>query len=282
MTTTIKYTADGKKVSVVGKLNNSEYIVQEIYVSGGSEIPAGENFVVRSLLDEPAVSWKEKHIADTEKNFERRQIELSSKSEKLSRDMRLAHQKAEARIKALSEFLHEDQSAGPIQRIYDFLAGKITHLAVLGYRPSVVAADDNFMFEIYDGRVDGVKLISIFGSGYKGAARLEYRINSYKDGSGSWETVAPCKSKEEAVAALQAAYDEICESFIGSPDKHSRIWEWSKHPDLSTPESALSIMREKRLATITKNIERKRKELEKEMEALAIAKEETSTQGGGE
>ena len=58
-----KYTTDGKKVAIVGKLNNTETIVQEIFVSeNGSEIPAGENFVVKSLLDAPAKSWKESQI----------------------------------------------------------------------------------------------------------------------------------------------------------------------------------------------------------------------------
>src|SRR6476659_8101217 len=44
--TDIKYTDDGKKVMVVGKLNAQQTIVQEIFVSAGQEIPSGENFVV--------------------------------------------------------------------------------------------------------------------------------------------------------------------------------------------------------------------------------------------
>lgn len=52
--TDIKYTDDGKKVLVVGKLNAQQTIVQEIFVSAGQEIPSGENFVVKSLHDAPA------------------------------------------------------------------------------------------------------------------------------------------------------------------------------------------------------------------------------------
>jgi len=51
MTQNIKFTSDGKKVAVVGKLNAQETIVQEIFVSNGNEIPSGENFVVKSLHD---------------------------------------------------------------------------------------------------------------------------------------------------------------------------------------------------------------------------------------
>jgi hypothetical protein len=43
----IKYTSKGQKVRIVGKLNSTEFIVQEIHVTeSGDEVPAGENFVV--------------------------------------------------------------------------------------------------------------------------------------------------------------------------------------------------------------------------------------------
>ena len=62
----IKYTTDGKKVVVIGDLNQTEKIVQEIFVTeDGAEIPSGERFVVKSLLDEPAKSWQEVGLSKT-------------------------------------------------------------------------------------------------------------------------------------------------------------------------------------------------------------------------
>lgn len=58
----IKYTTDGKKVKVLGNLNSQEKIVQEIFIVNESEIPSGEHFVVKTLHDAPAVSWKEKNL----------------------------------------------------------------------------------------------------------------------------------------------------------------------------------------------------------------------------
>ena len=52
-----KFTADGKKVVVVGALNAKETIVQEIFVTDGTEFPAGEHFVVKTLLDAPAETY---------------------------------------------------------------------------------------------------------------------------------------------------------------------------------------------------------------------------------
>lgn len=61
-----KYTDDGKKVAVIGKLNAEQTIVQEVFVSQGQEFPSGENFVVKSLHDKPAESWKAKSLRELE------------------------------------------------------------------------------------------------------------------------------------------------------------------------------------------------------------------------
>lgn len=62
-----KYLSDGRKVVIVGKLNNQETIVQEIFVTNnGSEIPSGENFVVKSLHDEPIMSYQKKKEKELE------------------------------------------------------------------------------------------------------------------------------------------------------------------------------------------------------------------------
>ena len=84
----IKYTTDGKKVVVIGDLNQTEKIVQEIFVTeDGCEIPSGERFVVKSLLDKPSISWKEKTLLDLEARFEsesKKWKELLSKLDSLS------------------------------------------------------------------------------------------------------------------------------------------------------------------------------------------------------
>jgi len=65
-----KFLNDGRKVKVIGKLNNQEMIVQEIFVTkSGDEIPSGESFTAKSLHDEPVLSYKDKEAmkkAETE------------------------------------------------------------------------------------------------------------------------------------------------------------------------------------------------------------------------
>ena len=60
----LKFLSDGRKVSVIGKINKTEFIVQEVFVTAsGDEIPSGENFTAKSLHDAPVQSYKEKEAA---------------------------------------------------------------------------------------------------------------------------------------------------------------------------------------------------------------------------
>lgn len=44
----MKYLADGRKVVVIGKINQTEHIVQEIFVTdSGDELPSGDNLQPR-------------------------------------------------------------------------------------------------------------------------------------------------------------------------------------------------------------------------------------------
>ena len=81
----IKYTTDGRKVVVIGDLNQTDKIVQEIFVTEqGDEIPQGERFVVKSLLDEPSKSWKEKDLESLEARYEKEKAEQEVKEIKIT------------------------------------------------------------------------------------------------------------------------------------------------------------------------------------------------------
>ena len=73
-----KYLSDGRKVVVVGVLNQTETIVQEVFVTkSGDEIPSGERFVVKSLHDAPVLSYKTKEEARLLKRIESEKKELA-------------------------------------------------------------------------------------------------------------------------------------------------------------------------------------------------------------
>ena len=79
-----KYLSDGRKVVVIGNLNNKETIVQEIFISkSGDEIPGGERFVVKSLHDEPVMSYKDKQAIESEKREQesKRRVDVLQRAE---------------------------------------------------------------------------------------------------------------------------------------------------------------------------------------------------------
>lgn len=76
----VKYTTDGKKVVIINDLNQTEKIVQEIFVNEkGEEIQQGEMFIVKNLLDEPMKSWKENQLKQLELTYEKDKTELDNK-----------------------------------------------------------------------------------------------------------------------------------------------------------------------------------------------------------
>jgi hypothetical protein len=88
-----------------------------------------------------------------------------------------------------------------LNRIEDFIDKKITHLAVFGYGAPKVATFDEAMRDFEYGRFSNdIKLLCLFG---KSNGDLEWRVNQYYDGSGSWKEVIPCQSEAEALTAVK-------------------------------------------------------------------------------
>lgn len=211
MSTTTKYTSDGKKVIVVGKLNAQETIVQEIFVaSSGQEIPSGENFIVKSLHDEPVKSWKEKQLESLEKTYEQDQKEWRTKIERQKIELRNSYEKARLKSMALFKFA-ENSKPEQMETLRAFLSGEITHFFVGGFAPSIKLWD-----EVYDNfnerHIDTIKLISLYGNSN---GDLSYRIHRYSDGSGgSHVSIIPCRSYKEALHYAQSELAECAEKYI--------------------------------------------------------------------
>jgi len=192
----IKFTTDGKKVITVGKLNAQETIVQEVFISeSGAEIPSGENFVVKSLHDEPVKSWKEKNLEDLENKYDSVRRDLENKIKEVSKRIRLEQDKCAQFVKSLSvarEKINEDL----LQKVSDVLSGKYTHAVIdkTYSQPKVVTFNQVFVSsDAYRGQL---RALSVFSSSEN---EFEFRCNTYSDGSGSWSAVDFFYSEDDAV-----------------------------------------------------------------------------------
>ena len=232
-----KYTTDGKKVLIVGKLNNTETIVQEIFIAtNGQEIPSGENFVVKSLHDAPVVSWKEKKLQELEATYEK---ESESWDEKIRTQRKRCDdivQKAKLKADALFRFFDNKSNHDQLETLKSFMVGEITHFFISEYDPKIVTWEDEMYCEDYHSRVvENIRLVSLYG---KSNGDLEYKICEYWDGSGSKKGVIPCKSYGEALEHAQKEFNKKAAKFL-SENKSLKLERWMKIEGLVIPENVI-------------------------------------------
>lgn len=216
MNTEIKYTTDGKKVIVVGNLNSQEKIVQEIFIANGNEIPSGENFVVKTLHDAPAVSWKESQLIKIEVQYEKDKKEWNSKIERLNEERRLAYDSLSARVKWLRSVAKEPREAEfkkVINQIADFFSDSEKWVFMRNYSEWSLEkfneeGCNNLIDRFESGygrkRFDSMRLLSLYGNS---DGSVSYRINDYGDGSGSDKDIVFFKSKEEALDFIKTEFE---------------------------------------------------------------------------
>ena len=198
-----KYTTDGKKVAVVGKLNSTEWIVQEIFVTGnGGEIPSGENFTVKSLHDEPVVPWKNRYECECkrlEEQYKRDADRLREAIDRQEKSLQVEYSRLYAMIKdlqSLASHLEKPESRLEFVRFLDFLSGKIEWVVVNWHPvPKIIKFNDLELCQSWNGKYDGIKLITVFG---KSNGRLDYRLGMYRDDSGGSTEFHPFATYEEA------------------------------------------------------------------------------------
>lgn len=231
----IKYTKDGKKVKVLGKLNDTTWIVQEIFVNeSGQELPAGENFTEKTLLDEPAETWQDRH----NKELKEREAKIEAEIERLEKKRGIV--KREVDVSALvNRFTEKYQNIdiSELDTLFAFMTGQITHVVKENYGDYEIISVIDALKKIDNHRhwpsFEGLKLVSLFGCCERGcryekgkddwSCSLSYGINEYRDGSGSWTKIYPCISYKEAVLLLDdlITEKEANHNLIELKEKHS-------------------------------------------------------------
>jgi hypothetical protein len=193
-----KYLSDGRKVVIVGQLNNTETIVQEVFVTqAGDELPGGERFVVKSLHDQPVESWlsrekvkQEKSLADAKSKIEQINKEIGDLRNTLSFWKEMVKQ-----VRAFSEHIDEAQ----LDHFADVMTGQVRFAIRRDYNLPSIERFEDFMSSIdnYYGRknFEGIKMLSVLGSTN---GDIALRVNRYSDGSGGSDTVEFYKTIEEA------------------------------------------------------------------------------------
>ena len=190
----IKFTTDGKKVIVIGSLNSQEKIVQEIFIVDGSEIPSGEHFVVKSLHDAPAVSWKENDLKKLEERYERERKQYNAEIDKNYKQYKEKTQEFRLKFQYIASAL-KNADEKSFELLCDFICGDIKFIVVNQYNPEILTMDQ--FKQMYE---DRLRLFSLFG---KDDGTFTYAVNQYYDYSGSHTFFYPYKNYDDALGKLK-------------------------------------------------------------------------------
>lgn len=234
MNDNIKYLSDGRKVCVIGAINKTEFIVQEVHVTeDGDEFPTGEKFTSKSLLDVPAKTYKEKEAERIEKLLCDKKSELES----IKRHIYDNNQKRLASAELTKQSIKSMESISNLdfEHLIDIVSGNIKFVVYVGYDGMSIAKHKEFeesisYFDRYGSniRFDGIKLLSLFG---RSDGDLAFKINRYGDGSGGDEEVVFIKTEDELkthyLNTIKIRHDagrvnisdiEICSEYVDVPE----------------------------------------------------------------
>lgn len=210
-----KYLSDGRKVAVIGQLNNVESIVQEVFVSeSGDQIPSGEKFTTKSLHDEPVKSWKEKRTEEYEARYETAENEIKT----IEKELRLMKSKRQAHSDLLqaNDNLVNVLDDCDLEYFADVITGNIKWVC-----PNDWGWDSPTLFEdkIYqwsssygDKSYEGIKMMSVFGySNNYHNRKFRITIGQYYDGSGSESKFEFFKTDDDLGTFLTEKYKKAYE-----------------------------------------------------------------------
>lgn len=247
MTTDIKirgyaWTLEGKKVYVEAITQDGEYVVSGVIAQiYGDQIDEaqGETWVHHGQL------YTKPPVEVVDEVIKVKQAELETlRKEHLDLTFRAtsAEKEVKDRLAKLAKYRG-------LENIEAFLEGKVTHVVSIDYGGAHIKTFEELATYYeergYNKHPAGVKLITLFGDS-KGD--LEWRINDYRDGSGSSRTMYPCAGHEDAVAKRNEILTDALTSAVAAPKDYqyrnkgiARAVENMLAAGLPVPEDAAAI-----------------------------------------
>jgi hypothetical protein len=230
------YLPNGMEADFIASVGDG-YCVRPMCESEDDDEPTpGDPQIVAQVFRDPPRTKYDGEIA-----AKRAELEALNKS---IREAKLEIGRAkDSREAALAEI----GSASALTDMADFLAGRITHYAIKIWGTVRIQTFAEAMKSSFEPE-RGPRLLSLFGDS-KG--NLSWQLNAYKDGSGIWFHVVPCRSEEEAKAAAQRMFDEQLK--VSSSPSHDLL-KSATTLGLTIPPDIAEAVERKRLESVRAGI----------------------------
>ena len=210
----------------------------------------------------PTIQVSEELVA-----LEKRAHEVRAEIHQLKQALKAAQKEHDEKMDALKE------RHGALARIDEYIDGGITHYVISDYgMPEIVSVEDTLeeMNHSREAKKRGRLLTLTPDKIWSG--ELVWRLNLYRDGSGSERNVHPCASHDEALEHLQAWVSTQAE---GNGVWGRKLWNFAQKHGLSLPLGYKANMIAKEKAGLEKaerkaQDEQRKKRQEKEAEWKAL------------
>lgn len=207
-----KFLSDGRKVVIVGALNNQETIVQEVFVTAqGDEIPGGERFIAKSLHDTPVESYLSKEKARQEAALAKAKAQIESVNREIAdtKNKLSLYRDQLKQVKAFADHIDEQD----LNHFVDVMTGQLNYVVPADYRIPKIERFSEYMSVIENSygnkRYEGLKMMSVLGNS---DGKIGLRVNRWGDGSGGYSDVTFFKTYEEAQEFVKSCAMKLLES----------------------------------------------------------------------
>lgn len=260
------YDINGRDGEYVGSLLGM-HIVCPFYECGDDSAHRGDPEIWKEVFPEAPVEHFNQQITDL-------QIQVAEMEQKLS-DLKYQTQDAKKLEQERLEVLRRNKA---LKRIEDFIKGAFTHYLIHDWnglriiRKEDAKGDDGARYD------KDTKLLILFG---RSNGDLEWRINQYYDGSGTWHGCVPCISEEDAKQQASEFVQEWFQAWRNKvphdkmptlgrnyPPYLSTVVESCKRLGLPIPEDAAAALRKEQAEAAQANVEQYRKQLQDAEEKL--------------
>jgi len=175
---------------------DGDYVVRPMMETDEEEPYAGRPITLRKVFASAPREMYDKTIEALDTKIQ----ELQKQKRELEEELRKSKQDETERKKRI-------MVNAALERIDDFLAGKMTHFVFGEYGVEIKTFEEATSDP--NRRERDVKLLSLYG---RTKGDLAWKLNDYYDGSGSWHKVYPCCSIEDAMAfakrLIETKYEE--------------------------------------------------------------------------
>lgn len=218
-----KFTKDGKKVGIIDYINDTDVIVQEVFINEkDEEFLGGRKFVVQDLYEFfPCISYEQRQLAQIKANYDKDRSELQEKIRNEKAEITKLYESLRGHAKWLRNVAKqpfEDEIKRIINSLCDFFECKDMWVGYFSYyRPIILPFRldeinkelDRFEYSRDMPRLDAMRLISLYG---RSDGTFSYCIDEYGYGASEpakyQKEVFFFRSKQEALVFVQNWVDK--------------------------------------------------------------------------